>query len=139
MTSEQPFIYFNPTQLNNYVYQIPSSMQQNTISVTDCQSTVNVLQWYKINVNSSAILLTHTVFYSWALLTLNESQVSNYGFGNPLTAATLASQQRSSQIYLIWWINGQGWYDQPTLPASFHEIYQSGKIAIYKFEGNSSS
>ena len=48
MTSEKPFVYFNPGHFNNYSYQIPSSMLQNTISITDCQDTANALQWFKI-------------------------------------------------------------------------------------------
>jgi hypothetical protein len=133
MNSAQPFFYFNPSQFNSYINQIPSSMLQNTISITDCQSTVNVLQWFKDNVNSSAILLTHTVFYGWALLTLNEDQVKMYGFDNPATAAMNVAQQGYTQIYLIWWVNGQGWYGQPTLPPAFHEVYQNGKIAVYSY------
>jgi hypothetical protein len=133
MSSAQPFIYFNPSQFNSYINQIPSSMLQNTISITDCQSTVNALQWFKDNVNSSAILLAHTVFYGWALLTLNEDQVKTYGFGNPATAAMTVAQEGYTQIYLIWWVNGQGWYGQPSLPSSFHEVHQDGKIAIYSY------
>ena len=85
------------------------------------------------NVNSSALLLTHTVFYGWALLTLNQDQVKNYEFDAPDHAALMASQEGHSKIYLIWWINGQGWYDQPTLPSSFHEVYHKGNIAIYEY------
>ncbi len=47
MTPEQPFLYFNSEHFNSYAYQIPTSMLQNTISITDCQDTVNVLQWYQ--------------------------------------------------------------------------------------------
>ncbi len=74
---------------NNYVYQIPTSMLQNTISITDCQDTDNALQWFKDNVNSSSLLLTHRVFYGWALLTLNESQIRNYEFDAPDKSALL--------------------------------------------------
>jgi len=133
MDSAQPFFYFNPSQLNSYINQIPSSMLQNTISITDCRSTVNALQWFKDNVNSSAILLTHAAFYGWAMLTLKEDQVKTYGFDNPATAAMTVAQQGCTQIYLIWWVNGQGWYGQPTLPSAFHEVYQNGKIAIYSY------
>ncbi len=132
-TSAKPFAYFSPGQLNYFEFQIPSSMLQNTISITDCQSTTNALQWYKDNINSSSLLLTHTVFYSWALLALNESQVRNYEFGDPSKAAMEATQEGCSQIYLIWWVNGQGWYDLPTLPLSFEQIYHSGQIAIYSY------
>ncbi len=134
MTSEDPFVYFNPQYANYYEFQIPSSMLQNTISITDCKNTANALQWFKTNENSSAILLTHTVFYSWALLKLKEDQVRDYKFDAPDHAALIAVQEGYSQIYIIWWINGRGWYDQPTLPSIFHEVYHSGDIAIYRYD-----
>ena len=133
MSSENPFVYFNPQYINYYEFQIPSSMLQNTISVADCQDTANALQWFKTNQNSSTILLTHTVFYSWSLLALKQDQVMDYEFGAPDHAALVATQEGHSQLYLIWWINGQGWYAQPTLPSIFHEVYRSGNIAIYNY------
>ena len=136
MTSSAPFFYFSPSQLNFYPYQIPTSMLQNTISITDCKATANVLQWFKDNTNSSALLLTHTVFYGWALLTLNMNQVRNYGFEDPTQAAMTAAEEGHGQIYLIWWVNGHGWYDQPTLPSAFHEVYSSGQIVIYSYSSN---
>ena len=108
-------------------------MQQNTISAADCQSTVNVLNWFKETENSSALLLTHTAFYGWALLTLEEKQVSNYGFGDPASAASAAAQKGQTQIYLIWWVSGQGWYEQSSLPSSFNEVYRNGNVAIYSY------
>jgi hypothetical protein len=132
-TPEHPFVYFDPAKVNYYSYQIPSAMQQNTISKTDFESTINSLQWFKNNANDSSLLLTHTVFYSWALLTLNESQIKNYGFDDPEHAAVVVAQEGHTQIYLIWWIRGQGWYGQPTLPTPFEEVYHSGKIAIYSY------
>jgi hypothetical protein len=133
MTSEKPFVYFNPGQLNYFEFQISTSMLQNTISVTDCQGTTDAIQWFKDNVNSSSLLLTHTVFYSWAMLSLNESQIRNYEFDAPSTAAMVAAQEGNTQIYLLWWVKGQGWYEQPTLPLTFEEVYHSGKIAIYSY------
>jgi hypothetical protein len=136
MNSENPFFYFNPQYSNNYEYQIPTSMLQNTISVIDCRDTLNTLQWFKDNANSSGLLLTHTVFYGWAMLTLNQTRIINYEFENPVNAAMTATKEGHTQLYLIWWINGQGWYAQPTLPPSFQEVYQSGRIAIYLFKSN---
>jgi hypothetical protein len=133
MIPQQPFPYFDPAHFNGYSYQIPTSMLQNTISVTDCQDTENALHWFKDHENSSSILLTHTVFYSWALLSINESQVRTYGFDAPDKAAMAMAQKNQSQIYLIWWVKGHGWYDQPTLPSSFNELYYSGRIAIYSY------
>ncbi len=92
-------------------------MLQNTISKSDCIDTSNALQWFKNNTDSNSLLLTHTVFHGWALLALNESQVRNYEFGAPDRAAMVAAQEGHEQIYLIWWVNGQGWYEQSTLPS----------------------
>ncbi len=136
MTSEKPFAYFSPQYLNHYGYQIPSSMLQNTIPKSDCVDTSNALQWFKNNTNNNSLLLTHTVFNGWALLTLNESQVMNYEFGAPDKAAMAAAQEGHEQVFLIWWVNGQGWYEQPTLPLSFSEIYHSGRIAIYSYNAS---
>ncbi len=133
MPPEQPFAYLNPQYLNCYQYQIPTSMQQNTISIADFQSTTNALQWFRDNENSSTLLLTHTVFYSWALLTLNADQVRNYGFDDPAQAAMLVAQDGHTDIFLVWWVNGEGWYAQSTLPPSFQEVYHSGRIAIYHY------
>jgi hypothetical protein len=137
MNSENPFFYFNNSQFNSYSNQIPTSMLQNTISIRDCQSTINALRWFKDNVNSSALLLTHTAFYGWAVLMLNENQVRDYGFADSVTAEMTFGREGYSQIYLIWWVNGQGWYGQLSLPASFHEVYQNGEIAIYRYNETS--
>ena len=91
-------------------------MLQNTISITDCKDTANTLIWFRDNENSSSLLLTHTVFYSWALLTLNESQVKNYGFESPDVAARAMAQEEYSQLYLIWWTNMHGWYANQLCP-----------------------
>jgi hypothetical protein len=135
MPPETPFPYFSDG-LNGYIYDIPTSMLQNTVSVRDCQSTVNALQWLKSNMTGNAVLLSHRVFYGWALSALNSDQIFFYEYGNPTTAATNATREGYNQIYLIWWISGQGWEGQPTVPSSFHEIYQNGEIAIYRYISN---
>jgi hypothetical protein len=130
---ENPLSYFDVALYNGYIYQVPSSMLQNTVSIADCQDTTNALQWLKNNMDENALLLTHRAFYGWALSTLNESQVVLYEYGNPEDTAKIVAQKGCSQIYLIWWISGQGWYGQSTVPSSFEEVYQSGRIAIYSY------
>ncbi len=130
---ENPSPYFNPAQCNGYIYQIPSSMLQNTVSTADCQDTADALQWLKSNMNGDARLITHRAFYGWTLLTLNESQVVLYEYGRPEDAAETVAQEGCSQICLIWWVNGQGWYGQSTVPSAFEEVYYSGRIAIYNY------
>jgi hypothetical protein len=136
MTPETPFTYFNQS-INGYIYQIPTSMLQNTVPRIDCADTVNALQWFKNNSDSNALLLTHRAFYGWAILTINANQVVLYEYDNPANAAKTLAQQGHNKTYLIWWVNGQGWYGQPTVPSEFKEVFYSGEIAIYIYEAAS--
>ncbi len=132
-TPEDPSAYFDAGKYNAYIYQVPSSMLQNTVSIADCKDTVNALNWYKDNIGGDAVLLSHRAFYGWALSALNENQVVLYEYDNPVQAAATVSLQGNGAVYLVWWVNGQGWYGQPSVSSSFEQVYQSGKIAIYEY------
>jgi hypothetical protein len=133
MPPENSFPYFSIGICNDYIYQMPSSMLQNTVSIADCNDTNNALQWLKSNMHADALLLVHRAFYGWALSTLNGTQVVLYEYENPGDTAKMVAQERPGQIYLIWWSSGQGWYGQSTMPSSFGEVYQSGRIAVYSY------
>ena len=113
---------------------VPTSMLQNTVSLSDCQDTVNVLQWIEPSVDGGARLLVHDVFYGWASLTLDDDQLIRYGYENPeAVAQELVTNGSVSPLYLIWWVNGSGWHGQPTVSSVFDEVYESGKIAVYAY------
>jgi len=127
---EMAFPYFHI-----FPYYVPSSMLQNTVPLSDCPDVVNALSWLEENMRENAVLITHTSFHGWALLTLNADQVIPYGYGNPEKAAENATQLGYQKIYLIWWTEGYGWHGQPTVGPSFEEVYRSGKIAVYIYKG----
>jgi hypothetical protein len=133
---EYPLPFFNPQFSNAYVYQMPTSMLQNTLPLTDCKDTINALQWLKINMTGNSVLLSHRAFYGWTISNLNKNQVVLYEYDNPLDAAKTVNQTEHSRIYLVWWVNETGWYGQPTVSPSFHQVYNSGKIAIYIYAPN---
>jgi hypothetical protein len=137
-TPETPFFYFRADGLNPFIYQIPSAMLQNTISVNDCQDTDKSLQWFNNNTEENALLLTHRAFYGWAIMSLSKGQIVLYEFGDPVAAAQNATLTASGSVYLIWWTDGVGWYGFPTVPTPFQEVYHSGRIAIYRYLTNSS-
>jgi hypothetical protein len=113
---------------------VPMSMLQNTIPLSDCQDTVNALQWASSNLDGDARLLVHDVFYGWALLTVDRSQLIPYGYDKPETIAQkLVENSSGSQLYLIWWVNGSGWHNEPTVSSAFGEVYESGRIAIFTY------
>jgi hypothetical protein len=117
---------------------VPKSMLQNTVPLSDCQDTVNVLQWAKTNMDDNARLLVHRAFYGWASLALDSDKLILYGFDNPETMAQKLREDGSRfQLYLVWWVNGSGWYDQPAVSSAFGEaLYESGRIAIFTYNAS---
>jgi hypothetical protein len=117
---------------------VPKSMLQNTVSLSDCQDTVNVLQWAKTNMDDDTRLLVHRAFYGWASLALDSNKLIPYGYNNPETMAQKLREDGSHfQLYLVWWVNGSGWYDQPAVSSAFGEaLYESGRIAIFTYNAS---
>jgi hypothetical protein len=112
----------------------PTSMLQNTVPLSDCQDTVNALQWVRNNMHSDSRLLVHDAFYGWASLTLDGDQLIPYGYSDPETVAQeLIENGSTCQLYLIWWINGSGWHGQPSVSSAFGEVYESGRLAVYTY------
>ena len=117
---------------NSFPSYVPKSMLQNTVQLSDCQSTVNALIWAQNNIPNNGFLLVHEAFYGWATLNFNSSRMIFYGFSDPLKTAQKYGNS-TNVLYLIWWVNGTGWYGESSLPQSFVKLYQSGNIAIYKY------
>jgi len=125
-------IYFG-----HYPTYIPKTMLQNTIDLSDCQDTTNSLIWAKNNMPSNGHLLAHEAFYGQAILILDEDQLIPYYYSSPTQAVSqLSTANQSYPLYLIWWVNGTGWYGQPTTPSSFQEVYRSGNIAVFNYSDN---
>jgi hypothetical protein len=120
---------------------MPTSMLQNTISSSDCQDAVNALQWVKTNMDNGTRLLVHRAFYGWASLALNSDQLILYNYDNPeITAQRLTEDGFQYRLWLIWWVNGSGWYDQPTVSSAFGEmIHQNGRIAVFAYNASAYS
>jgi hypothetical protein len=117
-----------------FTLYVPSSMLQNTVSLSDSQDTANALQWVKENMPSDARLLVHDAFYGWASLTLNRSQLIPYGYDTPEAMAQKLEENGSVyQLYLIWWVNGTGWHGQPTVSSAFMQVYNSSRIAVFTY------
>jgi hypothetical protein len=118
----------------SYPTYIPKSMLQNTIQLSDCQDTANALLWAQNNIPNNGHLLVHQAFYGWSTLSFDINRIIPYFFEN-LTEVAINLQQNSAEnpLYLIWWVNGTGWYGQPNVPGSFSEIYHSHNIAIYEY------
>ena len=127
LPTNSPFPYY--VAFPKYV---PTSMLQNTVSLSDSQDTANALQWIQNNMPNDGHLLVHDAFYGWASLTLDRSQLIPYGYDNPeATAQKLIEHGSEYPLYLIWWVNGTGWHGQRTVSSAFRLVYESGRIAVF--------
>lgn len=48
-------------------------------------------------------------------------------------ASSAALTAGNNTVYTVWWANGKGWYDIPSLPSNYKEVYRSGDMAVYVF------
>jgi len=119
--------------ITSYLYQIPSSMLQNTVSIADCPNVAHAVDWLGSHVNSSDRVLSHRAFYGWAYAGLNSSQIVLYEYDNPADVAPQVASGVIGSIYLIWWVNGQGWYGQRDVSSDFSVVYVEGDIAVYRY------
>lgn len=133
LPAESPFPYFVAGELNSHIYQIPSSMLQNTVSLSDCEGVANAVQWLKGNMGSGSVLLSHRAFYGWALPELGDSRIIMYEYDDPADVVLTVSQEGYSSVYLVWWVDGFGWYGLPSVSSVFHEVYRSGNMAVYVY------
>ena len=123
--------YFN----GPFTSYLPKSMLQNTVQLSDCQDTSNALLWAQHNTPVNSDLLVHEAFYGWATLSFNSNRLIPYFYSDPLQVASqLHATNSSNSLYLIWWVNGTGWYEMQNAPAAFEELYHSGNIAIYHYD-----
>ncbi|NLB75011.1 MAG: hypothetical protein GX799_00895 [Crenarchaeota archaeon] len=128
--AESPSPYF-AAGFNTHIYQIPSSMLQNTVALSDCEGAQNAVSWLKLNMPEGAVLLSHRAFYGWALPVLGPDQIVMYEYDDPVEVALDATQAGYGEIYLVWWVEGAGWYGLPSVPYVFEEVYSMGRIAVY--------
>ena len=123
--------YFN----GPFTSYIPKSMLQNTVQLSDCQDTSNALLWAQHNMPVNSDLLVHEAFYGWAILTFNSNRLIPYFYSDPgQVASQLHATDSTKPLYLIWWVNGTGWYGMQNTAATFEELYHSGNIAIYHYD-----
>jgi hypothetical protein len=116
-----------------YPTYVPKSMLQNTLQLSDCTDTVNALHWAKDNLPFDGHLLVHQAFLGWGLLEFDGNRLIPYSFENPSKAAENFRNTSSNPLFLIWWVNGTGWYGNPDTPAPFASLFKSGNIAIYNY------
>ena len=101
------------------------------LHLTKTWVAVNALNWLAHTLDEGDVVLTHRVFYGWALQALDTDQIRYYGWGCPVAAAEAARQVGAAAVYAIWWVRGVGW--NPMMPEPFQLVYSSNRIAVYEY------
>ena len=140
---EKAFPYFS--DYNPYKAYIQSSMLQSTIPVSDIDDVMYSLDWISENAGGECVLILHEAFYPWSLLRgevgcgivlVRERNLSNPvrgTFADELTKISEGLADDGKAVYTIWWIEGKGWYNVPSLPSSFRQLASYGNIAVYAY------
>lgn len=136
---EHAFPYFS--DYNPYKAYIQTSMIQSTIPIKDIEPTMKAIRWLLEYSNGTIVL--HEAFYPWATLyekvprktiLVSERDLSKIYRRTFADALTEISKKTNgdNEIYTIWWIEGKGWYNVPSLPNSFIPVISFDNICIYK-------
>lgn len=136
---------------NPYLAFIPSSMLQNTLPISDNPSLMHCFQWINNNTPQNSAVVMHYALYDSAVIYVNNRALiavlppssmwqhlqnqTTLADGMAETAK-LELNNGHSAVYTVWWIIGKGWYDIPSLPSSFQEVYRSGNMAVYLYNAN---
>ena len=113
---------------------VPSSMGQNTVPSYDMNSVVQSLNWIASHSGQGTALITHQAIYGWARAFFPfRSEIVNYQFANPQSGASQALSLGYSRIYAIWWVQGSGWYNYPSMGSGFVPVHVEGDIAVYLY------
>lgn len=130
LPTEYAFPYFRA-----FPYYVPSSMLQNSVSLSDCEDVVRALAWVDAGLGSDGVLLVHDAFHGWALLYLSgSSRVVCYGYGDPEVAAWELFETGVRRLFVVWWVSAEGWHGQASLSSCFVEVFRSGRIAVYAYD-----
>ena len=136
---------------NPYLDYFPSSMLQNMISIQDNPSLVDCFNWINNNASTDSAIVMHYALYYLAEIYIPNKAIVNVL--NPISiyehlqnqttlvddminASSFALHDGNSSVYTVWWVNGRGWYDIPSLPSNFMQVYRSGELAVYEFHEN---
>ncbi len=135
---------------NPYLTYIPSSMLQNTLSITSNPGLVSCFNWINENSADDSTLVIHYALYDLAriyvdgkIVYVNHSPSIYVHLQNEtaltehLVAASIEVQDAGNNtVYTVWWVSGKGWYQIPSLPSEFLEVYRADDMAVYVFVGD---
>jgi len=121
---------YSAESINPY---FPSSMQQSSIPFQDIDGTINSIEWLNMNMTPDSCVLVHHAFLAWAELYLDDNHTIIHFTMNLNTALDVASEQGFELVYLLWWGESIGWYQNIDIPENLTEVFKNGRISIFRY------
>ncbi len=121
---------YSAESINPY---FPSSMQQSSIPFQDIDGTVNSIEWLNANMTNDSCVLIHHAFLAWAQLYLDNNHIIVHFAMNLTKALEVASERGFTPVYLLWWGESIGWYQNIYIPDNFTEVFNSGRISVLTY------
>lgn len=133
---------------NPFLVYIPSSLVQNTLPICENPSLVNCFEWLNNNTDQNSAVVMHYALFDLSNIYLHgplviyianpasiyvHTQNQTALVNDMIDASVSALNAGNSTVYTVWWVNGKGWYEIPSLPPAFIEVYRSGQMAVYAF------
>lgn len=146
---ENQMKYFG--EWNHYTQYIPTSMLQNSVSLSDTPYVVEAMKWLDEEVaGDQSVLVLHEAMGNWAQILIKGIEivrVNEIARSSPMreNVATrmfqLASEKNDTdrEVYTVWWVDGKGWYSMPELPSQFKEIKRFGDLGIFQYIASSAA
>jgi hypothetical protein len=113
---------------------IPGVFLGNTFPIDDCEDLEFCLEFVNSTLDNHSVLIVHESLKGWASLCIDgEKNIIEYNFRTHLEGLGTALSQGYEKIYLIWWVEGLGWYNQNEIPEGFDQRFTSHHVAVYLY------
>lgn len=107
--------------------------QVSVVPLSDFDDAAKAMRWLDSQMDGGSALLTHFAFFWWSRLYL-ESHTRIYFRDNIEGALSLALLDGFDSVYFLWWNTRIDWFNV-TVPAGFTDVFDSGRISVFKYVG----
>lgn len=113
---------------------LPAGMLSNTVPLRDFDGFAKCFQNVNERLDADSVLIIHESMMGWTKLYLDPGKtIINYHFKSYLDGLQEALSTGYEKVYLIWWTDSYGWYNQKNAPEEFERVFVSSHVAIYRY------
>ena len=119
-----------PVVTGTYLYFSTSP----TVPYQDVNSVIEAMSWLNSHLDASSCVALHHAFVCWGQLYLDKSHEIVHFEIDINAALKTCFSTGFNRVFFVWWNEPIGWYGL-SLPESFIEVQDFGRISVYEYEG----